>query len=385
MFDTPALNANNIIMNNFRIQRFKTSVIIPVNNDTENSAVVEQLNGVLKGITLVAPALTGTAYTLSILGQRGEVLFTKAALVEAVNTYIGIDANNHPLSIPLSLMGVAPVRIKSTGSPDATGVLTFQNDGPITNNKIVTIGDQVYRLRTSLAQAFDVLIEPDVAASAVLTWANGGTNVTDGKKVVAGAVEYTFKTALTDGIVANEVLIGSDGDDSLLNLKKAVNAEAGGGVKYGSATVVNPDVTAGAVTSHAITFTAKVAGTSGNSLAKSTDEATLDWDGVGAVFTNGAWSGDSTLTNLLKALTLVDTGGESGVKYHAGTVANAYVTGAPVASHALTVTAVDGVDDPTDVDTTTDDANLTWGAATLVGGGEAVARTFEIDLLIDRG
>lgn len=375
-------------MNKFRIQRYQTTVTIPVNNDTEDAPVLSgktnQLNGLLRGITVVAPALTGTNFTLTILGQRGETLFSKASLVEAVNTHINVDANNHPLRIPLSLMEVAPLRIKSTGTPDATGVLTFQNDGPITNNKLVTIGDQVYRLRTSIAQANDVLIEPDVAATAVLTWDNA-VNVTDGKKVTAGAVEYTFKTALTDGIVANEVLIGTDGDDSLLNLKKAINAEAGGGTKYGSATVINPDVSCGAVTAHAVTLTAKVAGTSGNSLAKAEDDDHLDFDGVGATFTGGAWSGDATLGNLADAINNEDGGGEAGVKYHADTALNAYVAASAVVSHAVTMTAKETVDDPADVDTTTDEPNFTWGALTLEGGGESVARTFNVDLLIDRG
>lgn len=371
-------------MNKFRIQRYQTQVVLPINNDKEDSANVDQLNGVLKGITVVAPDLTGSSFTLSILGQRGEVLFSKASLAKAATTYIGVDANNNPLEIPMSIMGEQVVRVKVAGTSDGTGVLTFANNGALADGDLVTIGSQVYRAKSTLAAAYDFLLEPDVAATAVLTWANT-VNVTDGKKVVVGAVEYTYKTALTDGIVANEVLIGSDGDDSLLNLKKAVNAEAGGGVKYGSATVVNPGVTAGAVTSHAITFTAKVAGTTGNSLAKSTDEATLDWDGAGATFTGGAWSGDDTLANLADAINLEDAGGEAGVKYHADTPANTTVTAGAVIAHAVTVTAVETVDAPDDVATTETSARLAWGADTLVGGGEAAERTFDIDLLIDRG
>lgn len=369
----------------FRIQRYTTTVTIPVNNDTEDAPVLsgktDQLNGLLRGITINAPALTGSSYVLTILGQRGETLFTKSSIVEAVKTFIGIDANNHPLRIPLSLRGVTPVRIKSTGTPDATGTLTFSNLGAILDGKTVTIGDVVYTFKTTLTGAAnEIQIVADVAASAVLTWDNA-VNVTDGKKVTAGAVEYTFKTALTDGIVANEVLIGSDGDDSLLNLKKAINAEAGGGTKYGSATVVNPDVSCGAVTSHAVTMTAKVAGTSGNSLAKAEDDAHLDFDGVGAFFTGGAWSGDATLTNLKLAINHEAT---EGTNYGTGTVANPYVQSAAMASHAIVVTAVDAVDDPADVDTLEDSTVLAWGAATLVGGGEAGARVFDVDLLIDR-
>jgi hypothetical protein len=371
-------------MNKFRIQRYQTQVVLPINNDQEDAPNVDQLNGILKGITVVAPDLSGSSFTLSILGQRGEAIFSKASLAKNATTYIGVDANNRPLEIPLSLMNEQPVRIKVAGTTDGTGVLTFDNNGAIVDGSLVTIGNQVYRAKSTLAAAYDFLLEPDVAATAVLTWDNA-VNVTDGKKVTAGAVEYTYKTALTDGIVANEVLIGSDGDDSLLNLKKAINAEAGGGVKYGSATVVNPDVSCGAVTAHAVTLTAKVAGPAGNSLAKAEDDAHLDFDGVGATFTGGAWSGDATLANLADAINLEDGSGEAGVKYHADTPANDTVTASGVVAHAITVTAVETVDAPEDVQTLEDSARLAWGAGTLVGGGEAAERTFSVDLLIDRG
>ena len=368
-------------MNKYRIQKFTTSVIVPINHDTGEAAVAS-LNGILKGITLVAPALTGSSYILTVLGQRGETLFTKSSIVEAVNTYIGIDANNHPINIPLSLDLASPIRIKSTGTPDATGELTLVGDtSSIADGKLVTIGDIVYRWKNTTAQAYDVKIIPHVAATAILTWDNA-INVADGEQVEAGTQTYTYKTALTDGIIANEVLIGSDGDDSLLNLKKAINGEAGGGTKYGSATVVNPDVSCGAVTAHAVTLSAKVAGAAGNSLAKSETSLHLDFDGSGATFTGGSDQGFESLENL--KLAIGATGAGNGTDYHAGTLANPYVT-ATRTNGVITVTAVEGIDAPEDVVTTTNETTLSWGAATLVGGGEAAARTFTVDLLIDRG
>ena len=498
-------------MKTFRIQRFQTTVTIPVNNDTEDAPILSgnsnQLNGILKGITVNAPALTGTSFTIWIRGQRGETLFTKTTLVEAALNYIGIDANNHPLSIPLSLMEVSPVRIKSVGTADATGVLTYADDAGIVNLSTVTIGDQVYRLRTSLAAANDVLIEPVVSATAVLTSDN--VNVDANDQVEAGAKTYTFETALTEakatgvvtstangipvdgetttigtrvyrykdilaqvddvkigatgeatlnnlraainltgtegveyfagqtihatvtapsvavlnaadydlalsaktiGVVGNaivlseaatnitvsgagflaggvdaivnEVLIGSDADDSLLNLKKAINHEAGEGTKYSTGTTANADLTCGAIIAHAVILTAAVGGPSGNSLAKSETSAHLDYDGAGAFLTGGDWGGDATLDNLINA---INGGAGSGTKYHAGTAVNAYVAAGARVGHATTVTAVEGVDDPADVDTLENSASLSWGAATLVGGGEAGARVFNVDLLIDRG
>lgn len=373
----------------YRVQRFQTTVTIPVNNDTQDAPLLgangrnSQLNGILKGITIDAPALTGTAYTLWLLGQRGEVLFTKSGNVESQLTYIDKDSNNRPLEIPVSLQGVAPFRIKSTGTPDATGVLTFSNNGAIADGDTVTIGDQVYRFKETLAAANDVLIEPDVAASAVLTSDN--TNPDDGDQVVVNDKTYTFKTALTP--TAGEILIGADANETLANLRAAVNGLAGEGTTYATGTEQPTDVTAGAVDTdnHTLTFTADTPGTGGNSYPKSETSAHLDYDGAGANFTGGAWSGDATLGNLADAINLEDGGGESGTKYHEDTLENAYVSAGAVTSHAITVTAKDEVDDPADVDTLESSARLSWGAETLEGGGEEVERTFNIDLLIDRG
>lgn len=494
----------------YNVKKYTTSVVIPANDDTHEAPVVgassgsDELCGILKGITISAPDLTGTSCTITITGQRGESLFSKALVLENAVSHINVDANNHPLQVPVVIKAASPLKIKSVGTPNATGTLTFDNAGAIADGGTVSIGGQVYRAKTALAQVNDFLIEADVAATAILTWANGGVNVSNGKKVVAGAKEYTFKTALSEAYatallssnntdvadgatvtlgdvtyrivdtmtqindvqrdgttadttlqhlidavnhtgtegtdyytgtvanplvsagtivshevtftakelgvagnsiakaetsanlswdvggggttfsggvaaVANEVLIGSDGDDSLVNLKKAINGEAGIGTKYSTGTTANADLTSSEVAAHALTMTANVVGPDGNALAKSTDEATLDWDGTGAVFTGGAWSGDSTLANLVVA---INKGAGGGVKYHNDTVANAYVTAAAVGSHATVVTAVEGVEKGSDVATTETCTHLSWGAATLTGGGEASARTFAVDLFL---
>ena len=182
-------------MKTFRIQKYTTTVTIPINNDTEDSPVLglnnreSQLNGILKGITIDAPALTGTSYVLTILGQRGETLFTKSSVVEAVKTHIGIDANNHPLSIPLALQAVSPVRIKSTGTPDATGTLTFSNNGAILDGETVTIGDVVYTFKDTLTGAAnEIKIEPDVKAQGLIDM--GATGPSAGKPITMGATTY---------------------------------------------------------------------------------------------------------------------------------------------------------------------------------------------------
>lgn len=130
-----------------------------------------------------------------------------------------------------------------------------------------------------------------VQATGVLTSADTGA-FTNGKVVVVGGVTYEFVTALSeDPTVENEVLIGADGDECLANLVKAINASGTEGTEYSVGTVVNPKVTAGAVTDHAVTVTAIEHGFVGNIIASTTDEAKLSWGaatlvgGVGGVLT----------------------------------------------------------------------------------------------------
>ena len=89
---------------------------------------------------------------------------------------------------------------------------------------------------------------------------------TDGDTITIDGVAYTFKTTLTSA--AGDVLIGATVAATQNNLVAAVNATAGGaGSTYGSLTVAHPTVSAGAFASAAATFTARTAGTAGDSIA----------------------------------------------------------------------------------------------------------------------
>lgn len=134
-----------------------------------------------------------------------------------------------------------------------------------------------------------------VAATGTLTSDN--TNVANNDTVTIGSQVYTFKTSLTASTTAYEVLIGSDADDSLLNLKKAINLEAGGGTKYGSLTPANSNVSCGAVTSHAVVLTALVKGTAANSVA--TTETSTHLSFGAATLAGGV---DGTVAHALKQL-----------------------------------------------------------------------------------
>ena len=114
-------------------------------------------------------------------------------------------------------------------------------------------------------------------------------NATAGKVVVIGTQTYTFAAAAGG---ANTVTIGATTADTLANLAAAVNASAGAGVAYGAGTVANVDASASAGTS-TVTFTAKVAGTGGNAIVSTTDDATFGFSNA-ATFSGGAGSAGLT-------------------------------------------------------------------------------------------
>lgn len=237
-----------------------------------------------------------------------------------------------------------------------------------------------------------------VKASAVLTADQSA--ITDGSIVVIGAISYRFKTT---PVSAYDVKIGSNAADSMYNLYCAINAiENGSGQQYKSASP-HPTVDAVLTSTYVITVTAKTGGTAGNSIAKSEDDAHLDWDGAGAALTGGLAAETitigtkvytfkdtlssnplvanqvkigSTLTislaNLLYAINADDTQGYAGVKYSTGTVAHTQVVA--VSSNATTITIrgrLMGTSLNT-VATTETCASASWADTTL-GGGTGVS------------
>lgn len=124
-----------------------------------------------------------------------------------------------------------------------------------------------------------------VAANAVLTLS--GT-LTDGDVVTVNDVTYTFKDALSEPAVPNEVLIGVNADASVTNLAAAINGDGTEGTDYSTGTEQPTDVTAVASTANdTVTCTATTAGVAGNAYPKAATGDKLDWDGEGETFTLG--------------------------------------------------------------------------------------------------
>lgn len=132
------------------------------------------------------------------------------------------------------------------------------------------------------AASFTLSLTGLVAALGTYT-ITGATNLADAETVTIGGKVYTAKTALTIPAVPNEVLIGVDKVATLVNLAAAINGSSGAGTLYGTGTVAHTQVTA-APGASAVVVTAKIAGTTGNSITTT------------EVSTNGAW-GAATLAS----------------------------------------------------------------------------------------
>ena len=103
-----------------------------------------------------------------------------------------------------------------------------------------------------------------VASKATLT--SDTTNPDNADTLTVNEREYTFVTALTADPVIDEILIGDDTDATLLNIKKALNHEAGEGINYSTGTVVNADLSSGAVAQNAIVLSALIKGVVGDDI-----------------------------------------------------------------------------------------------------------------------
>lgn len=88
-------------------------------------------------------------------------------------------------------------------------------------------------------------------------------------------VSGTGKLASGVDPVVDEILIGLDTNATLLNVKKAINNEAGEGTNYSTGTVVNADVSCGTVAENAVVLSALIKGVIGDDIEVSEDSAHL--------------------------------------------------------------------------------------------------------------
>jgi hypothetical protein len=147
----------------------------------------------------------------------------------------------------------------------------------------------------------DGTVDGSVAASQVLT---SSANYSDGETVTIGTRVYTLQGTLTAG--DGHVHIGASEAATIGNLHHAINNSGGTpGTDY-NVTAADPLVTATDNGVHALTVTAKTAGTAGNSIATTETSATASW---GATTLAGGEDADTFDTMANAAVTALNAGG----------------------------------------------------------------------------
>lgn len=108
-------------MSKFGIQRCKTSLTI-LSGTTNIVSASLALNGLLRGISISAPVMTGASFTVTIKDADGFTVYNKAAIAPNALTSAFVDASSQPLQLPLS--GGHTITLLSASSEGADRVLS---------------------------------------------------------------------------------------------------------------------------------------------------------------------------------------------------------------------------------------------------------------------
>lgn len=187
------------------------------------------------------------------------------------------------------------------------GIASLRVASAVKAHETVTIGTRIYEASIDGTVTLPSNKLVDVSASSALAAATGtltsdATNVTDGDTVTIGTQVYRLKSAIAQ---INDVLIGASADATLLNLIHAINGTGTPGTDYFLNTLPNASVTAASsVTSHAFVITAKVKGTAANAVATTETSSHLSFGG--ATLSGGADAAAADFTTALNAVINAD-------------------------------------------------------------------------------
>lgn len=218
----------------------------------------------------------------------------------------------------------------------------------VASSKLLTIGTNPIEgalvTIAAVGYKFRVVLGAGVAASKVLTSDN--TELTDGDTVTVGSIVYRFKD--TPAQAYDVKRHGTTADTTMGNLIKAINASGvGDGTDYFAGTLIHPTVSAGTLSAHAFTATAKSLGFAGNSIAIAENSTHLSWaggatalsGGIDAQAANDVLIGGTTEISIDNLVLAITGGAGEGTEYGTGTVENPSVTAVKASASTMTATA----------------------------------------------
>lgn len=196
-------------------------------------------------------------------------------------TYLAPSGANGPVRGNFNLIGAFDDALFTVS---ANKLQRLDTDGTRTPIDGVVLGDGVVSMDATettlwVADGASLQFYQEGGSRATGTLTSTGTNVANNDTVTINGVVYTFKTSLTP--VANEVLIGTSANDSLVNLYYAIDrVDEFAGIKFASATVVNPYVYSSLPAALTLVVRAKVGGTAGNAYTTTETSGQLSWGGA---------------------------------------------------------------------------------------------------------
>lgn len=277
---------------------------------------------------------------------------------------VGITPSNYPNDSRLEQRVIYNENTQATVTGTVASTTLSSTGTAPSNGDTITLGAKTYTFVTTLTE---------VAASCVLTGTNAA-NATNGSTVTIGTVTYIFMTTL--GSAQNQVHIGTTADNTLTNLSNAITGGGTIGTDYSTGTVTNTQVTAGSVTSHAITITSLTVGTFSNSITVGTTEATYSWatatltGGVNPV-ANQIVINATIATMQANTKAAINGASGAGTTYSSGTVANLLGTAGTVSGNNLPVTAPASASGFT-VATTATGSQYSWTGTTMANNVQAI-------------
>ena len=258
----------------------------------------------------------------------------------------------------------------------ASKELAFSNVGA--NGETVTVDTTVYKFVTALTEA---------KATGVLT---ATANPQDGARVTIGDVTYTFRDTLAS---AYDVKIGSDAEESLLNLVEAITFDGGAGTNegtdYGTGTVAHTLVTAAEGAGDTVDVTALTIGTAGNAITSVDYSPGLGWaagtllGGLDAVAHEVLVeaTAEGCIDNLVACATAA---AGAGTKYSTGETAHATVTLSKKDAATITATAKTAGTGGNSIAIAENCGNAAWdGAAVFLSGGYDAAVANDVIIGLD--